>query len=79
MKTMPVITVSLLLVCVAEAGSGTLGLMGDSLSDEYLEDTYSYAYNWVEQLSIFAGMEVGPTAEEAGQAGGPIGGRPAGL
>ncbi len=73
MRTMAVITVSLLLASSAEAGSGTLGLMGDSLSDEYLEDSYSYAYNWVEQLSLYAGVDVGPTAEEAGQSGGTWG------
>jgi hypothetical protein len=45
--------------------------MGDSLSDEYEETSYgSYAENWVEQLVIYGGVDVGPTAAEAGEPGG---------
>ena len=51
----------------------TLAVMGDSLSDEYEEETYDYALNWVEQLVFYRGVDVGPTAEEAGQFGGTWG------
>lgn len=50
-----------------------LGAMGDSLTDEYLEDDYDYAYNWVEQLAIDGQVGVGPTAADAGQPGGTWG------
>ena len=53
----------------ARADIGALGAMGDSLSDEYFEETYSYAHNWVEQLVDYRGLDVGPTAAEAGQPG----------
>ena len=46
-----------------------LGAMGDSLSDEYLEDDYDYAQNWVEQLVIYRDVDFGPTAADAGQPG----------
>jgi hypothetical protein len=50
-----------------------LGAMGDSLTDEYREDDYPYAYNWVEQLAIYRRVNFGPTAAEAGQPGGTWG------
>jgi len=57
-----------------EAQTVTLGVMGDSLSDEYSEETYgSYATNWTEQLVIYRGIDIGPTAVEAGQPGGTWG------
>jgi Ca2+-binding RTX toxin-like protein len=37
-----------------------LGIAGDSLSDEYLHETYSYADNWVELLEQQRGVNVGP-------------------
>jgi Ca2+-binding RTX toxin-like protein len=37
-----------------------LGIAGDSLSDEYLHETYSYADNWVELLTQQRGVNVGP-------------------
>ena len=46
-----------------------LGVMGDSISDEYREETYSYAMGWVEQLVMFRPVDVGLTASESGQAG----------
>jgi lysophospholipase L1-like esterase len=53
---------------------GALGVMGDSLSDEYSEETYgAYATNWVPQLVTYRGINVGPTAAEAGQPGGTWG------
>ncbi|NOY41604.1 MAG: hypothetical protein GXP26_07205 [Planctomycetes bacterium] len=38
-----------------------LGVMGDSLSDEYFEDSYSYAENWTVQLVEHRGIDMGPT------------------
>jgi len=64
----------LLVVCLAtsaRAQINALGVMGDSLSDEYFEETYgSYATNWTEQLVVYRGIDIGPTAAEAGQ---PVG------
>lgn len=57
-----------------EAFAFKLAVMGDSLSDEYGEDAYGlYAENWVEQLEIYAGIDLGPTASEAGEPGGDWG------
>jgi lysophospholipase L1-like esterase len=48
--------------------------MGDSLSDEYFEETYgTYATNWVPQLVAYRGINVGLTAAAAGQPGGTWG------
>ena len=45
-----------------------LGVMGDSLSDEYFEDpTRAGAKNWLQQLAEFRAVEPGPTAAAAGQ------------
>lgn len=49
------------------------GGMGDSLTDEYAEESYDYAANWLEQLVSHRGIDVGPTAAEAGQPGGTWG------
>ena len=47
-----------------------LGVLGDSLSDEYSEASYgAYAQNWVQQLAIYHGVNLGPTATAAGQPG----------
>jgi lysophospholipase L1-like esterase len=43
-----------------------LGVMGDSLSDEYGHETYAYADNWVEQLVAYRGVDVGPTGNWGG-------------
>ena len=52
---------------------GRLGAMGDSLTDEYAEETYSYAKNWT-MLSVEGrGFDMGPTAAAAGQPGGTWG------
>ncbi len=50
-----------------------LGVVGDSLSDEYLEETYDYASNWVEILADQGIADLGQTASEAGQPGGTWG------
>ena len=48
--------------------------MGDSLSDEYGEESYGiYAENWVEQLKIHGLVDLGPTATQAAQPGGTWG------
>jgi len=62
------------LLLVGPASAASLGVMGDSLSDEYAEEGYgSYAENWVEQLELHAGIDLGPTASEAGEPGGSWG------
>ncbi len=66
----------LVLVCSLSAtasGQVSLGAAGDSLTDEYAEETYSYAMNWFQQLEQYRGVDAGPTASEAGQAGGTWG------
>ena len=61
-------------VAPAQAQVGALGVMGDSLSDEYFEEIYgAYATNWVPLLVTFRSINVGPTAAEAGQPGGTWG------
>ena len=60
-----------ILVLAASLASGAepqivLGVVGDSLSDEYAEDDYPYARNWVEQLAEAGITDVGRTAAEAG-------------
>jgi lysophospholipase L1-like esterase len=50
------------LVALPQAALATkLGVMGDSLSDEYGHESYPYADNWVEQLVLYRGIDVGPT------------------
>ncbi len=62
------------LLLAGPASAASLGVMGDSLSDEYAEASYgSYADNWVEQLELHAGIDLGPTASEAGEPGGSWG------
>ena len=59
-----------LLTASAHAQINALGVMGDSLSDEYFEESYgSYATNWTEQLVVWRGVNIGPTAAQAGQPG----------
>lgn len=63
--------ICIVLVCAARAPASaapiaidpiTLGVMGDSGSDEYAEQSYgAYSMNWVEQLVAFRGVDVGPT------------------
>jgi hypothetical protein len=55
----------------APAQVARLGAMGDSLSDEYAEESYSYARNWTMQLVLYRAVTMGPTA--AGQPGGTWG------
>jgi lysophospholipase L1-like esterase len=51
-----------------------LGAMGDSLTDEYLEQMYgAYADCWTELLVLHREIDMGPTASEAGQPGGTWG------
>ena len=58
---------------VALAQIDRLGAVGDSLSDEYAEETYSYAKNWTMQLVVNRGVNMGPTATGASQPGGTWG------
>ncbi len=48
-----------------------LGAIGDSLTDEYAEESYDYARSWTELLAEEQGLTLGPTA--AGQPGGTWG------
>lgn len=67
---LPMLVLALLLPPVAvHAEIHALGAMGDSLSDEYAEESYAYAANWLEQLALYRGLDVGPTAAQAGQPG----------
>ena len=62
------------LLLTARAEAVKLGVLGDSLSDEYEEESYgSYAENWVEQLVLYRGIDIGPTASQAGQPNGSWG------
>ena len=57
-----------------QAQIGALGVMGDSLSDEYFEEGYgTYATNWTEQLVAYRSINIGPTAAQASQPGGTWG------
>ncbi|HVU88911.1 MAG TPA: SGNH/GDSL hydrolase family protein [Pirellulales bacterium] len=51
----------LLLACRAPSAHAqvTLGVMGDSLSDEYANNGRPYAQNWVEQLATFDNVNLG--------------------
>ena len=50
-----------------------LGALGDSLTDEYSEETYSYAKNWTMQIVQSRSVDMGPTAALGGAAGGSWG------
>jgi len=51
----------------AWATLGKLGAMGDSLTDEYWDDGVStYATNWAQLVVVFRGIDMGPTAAQAG-------------
>lgn len=53
---------------------GGLAVMGDSLSDEYSDQPWGgYATNWVQLVEAYRGIDLGPTATEAGQEGGTWG------
>jgi lysophospholipase L1-like esterase len=48
------------------ASFGKLGAMGDSLTDEYWDMGWSYAKNWPQLLVEYRGIDMGPTAAQAG-------------
>jgi hypothetical protein len=51
----------------APAALGKLGAMGDSLTDEYWDSGVStYATNWASLVILFRGVDMGPTAAQAG-------------
>jgi GDSL-like Lipase/Acylhydrolase family len=60
---------TLALTSIAAAQPMVLGVIGDSLSDEYFEETYSYAKNWSVQLVQSRGVNMGQTAQAAGRPG----------
>lgn len=48
---------------------GILGAIGDSLTDEYAEETYDYARNWTMLVVDERSVDMGPTALQAGRPG----------
>jgi hypothetical protein len=57
----------LLPLAAGASNLGKLGAMGDSLTDEYWDDSVStYATNWLELLVHYRGVNAGPTAAQAG-------------
>jgi lysophospholipase L1-like esterase len=49
------------LVFLSPSYAVKIGVMGDSVSDEYFEESYgTYATNWTEQLVNFRGVDMGP-------------------
>jgi lysophospholipase L1-like esterase len=52
---------------------GLLGAIGDSLTDEYAEETYDYARNWTMLVVDERNVDMGPTALQAGRPGGTWG------
>ena len=48
--------------------AGGFGVIGDSLSDEYEHETYSYARNWVELLATESHFDLGRHETSAGNA-----------
>ena len=61
------------LTSVASGQVARLGALGDSLTDEYSEETYSYAKNWTMQIVQSRSEDMGPTAAVGGAAGGKWG------
>lgn len=63
---------SMLLAAAAPAAPAQvrlLGAIGDSLTDEYAEETYNYARNWTMQLVQYRAVPMGQTAAQAAQPG----------
>lgn len=72
MKEPTAAALALALCCSpAPAQLARLGALGDSLSDEYAEESFGYARNWTMLLVQRRGVDMGPTA--AGQPGGTWG------
>ncbi len=71
-RTLALLAVTLLSLSLVPLASAdvVLGVMGDSMSDEYTDWSSfgGYAATWVEQLSKYTTVDVGPTAAEAGKA-----------
>src|ERR1051325_11322282 len=63
------VLIALTALCSARAWAtlGKLGAMGDSLTDEYWDDGVStYATNWAQLIVTYRGIDMGPTAAQAG-------------
>ncbi|HYD01867.1 MAG TPA: GC-type dockerin domain-anchored protein [Phycisphaerales bacterium] len=58
--------IALLLLAAPAHAQLKLGAIGDSLTDEYFEEDYSYAKNWTVLLVQHRGVNMGPTAAAAG-------------
>jgi len=66
MKTTPVtsilsLTALFFLATIEPAFAVKIGVLGDSLSDEYFDSSYGYAENWTVQLVEHRGIDMGPT------------------
>jgi lysophospholipase L1-like esterase len=67
MKLYWLIIFALLPVVSRAAGPLKLGAMGDSLTDEYWDSgTATYATNWPDLVVAYRGVNMGPTAAQAG-------------
>jgi lysophospholipase L1-like esterase len=65
--TLSLFFAALLWPCLSRAALGKLGAMGDSLSDEYWDSgVSSFATNWPGLFVMFRGIDMGPTAAQAG-------------
>src|SRR5439155_9640247 len=61
------IALAMIVPATAFASLGKLGAMGDSLSDEYWDSGVStYATNWAQLVVVYRGVDMGPTAAQAG-------------
>jgi lysophospholipase L1-like esterase len=65
--TLSLLFVALFWPCLGRAAFGKLGAMGDSLTDEYWDSgVASFATNWPGLFVMFRGVNMGPTAAQAG-------------
>jgi lysophospholipase L1-like esterase len=51
---------AILVIAPQTTPAAVVGVIGDSLSDEYAEQDYAYSDNWVEQLAAHRGVDFGP-------------------
>ena len=62
-----ILALALIPSAAAWGALGKLGAMGDSLTDEYWDSGVStYATNWTPLVVMFRGVDMGPTAAQAG-------------
>src|SRR2546429_8353703 len=62
-----ILSLALIPSATAFGAFAKLGAMGDSLTDEYWDSGVStYATNWTPLVVMFRGIDMGPTAAQAG-------------